>query len=520
MGKNYSQCSINGICSINNAISSLHEIVLLHIKHLAFYLLKLKEYGITNDVIRSDLTEILYGICINICYSPTEYNEIISSIDKYIYQSVYLYEKYCRENNLEIQRPTKRLKKSKNIIDAIKDGEKSFLNKYKSLSKEQQNIYELIYLLCKSIIIKLVELNRLGIECKDAYYVVLSILNSCEIDGFCFDSVKDKFDEGLKVYYDLIKLIFATQKKLYGKIQEADIDMSSFEGKAILVSGSDLKSLKTILEITENSNINIYTHGFDMLVAHTLPEISKHSHLRGHFSVNKNNYIADFSTFRGPILMSRVYMENVDFLYRGRLFSLDPYVSRGISRIKDNDFEPLIKATTLANGFKKYNKRAFIHAGFDEDKILNFTDGILEKLKNDEIKNLYVIGICNCEQNSPYYDALLENIPEKSYVFSFSYDKSGENIYHINSYYDGRLFLKIFRNIKDYKDKNISVFMTHGDRYTVANLLLVKYLGFKHVFSDNFPQHIITPQTKAILEEKFGINFVLDAKSDIEKSMC
>ena len=97
MGKNYSQCSINGICSINNAISSLHEIVLLHIKHLAFYLLKLKGYGITNDMIRTELTEILYGICINICYSPTEYNEIISTIDKYIYQSVYLYEKYCKE---------------------------------------------------------------------------------------------------------------------------------------------------------------------------------------------------------------------------------------------------------------------------------------------------------------------------------------------------------------------------------------------------------------------------------------
>jgi hydroxylamine reductase len=519
--KNYSECSINGVCSIDNAISSLHEIVLLHIKNLAFYITKLKDFGITNDLIKKDIIEILYGIFINASYSEKEYNEIIIKIDKYITQSVYLYEKYCKDNNIAIQKPHKKIRRIYKLIDAIKDGEKKTLKKTKTFSIEQKNTYEIVYFLSRSIIIKLTELQRLGLDCKDAYYIVLDIMNSCELNGFCFDNIKEIFNKSIEIYFDLIKLIFATQKKLYGKIQEVDIDTSSYEGKSILVSGSDLKALQSILELSENTGIKVYTHGFDMLVAHTLPELSKYKHLKGHFSVDKNNYIADFSTFRGPILMSRVYMENVDFLYRGRLFSQDPYVSKGIEKIKNDDFTPLIKATSRALGFKKYNKRGLIHAGYDENKITTFTDKILEKVKNDEIKNLYVIGICNCSQNNKYYDELLNNLPKDSYAFSFSYDKQGDNIFHINSQYDGRLFLKIFRNLNEYKDKNISVFMTQGDRYTVSNLLLVCHMGFKHVFSDNFPDNIIAPNTKNILETKFNVNFISDsAIKDIEKTMC
>ena len=114
---------------------------------------------------------------------------------------------------------------------------------------------------------------------------------------------------------------------------------------------------------------------------------------------------------------------------------------------------------------------------------------------------------------------LLDNMPKRSYAFSFSYEKEGENIFHIKSYYDGRLFLKIFRNLENYKDKNITVFMTQGDRYTVANLLLVKRMGFKHVFSDNFSEYIIAPNTKDILQTKFGINFVTNPEDDIAKTI-
>lgn len=518
--KSYIQCSINGVCSIDNAISSLREVVLLYIKNFASYILKLKEFGITNDIIKDDVINILFGIFINLNYSEKEYSDIISKIDKYTIQSKFLYEKYCKDNNIKIQTINKKLKRSVNILEAIKNGEKSFLKKYKALSDEQKNTYEIIYLLCRSIIIRYVELKRLGVEYVDAYYSVLEIFNSCELNGFCFDNVQKIFIDCINVYHELMKLIYATQKNLYGNIQKTNVDMSTQEGKSILVSGSDMNALQRILDLTENSNINIYTHGFNMLVAHTLPEFSKYKNLKGHFSTEKHNYISDFSTFKGPILMSRVYMENIDFLYRGRLFSQDPYVSRGIEKIIDDDYTPLIEAAKNVAGFKKYHRRNTISAGFDEKEILAYTDDILNKLKDGELNQLYVIGICNCEQNNKYYETLLNNLPEKSFAISLSYNKSAENIYHINSLYDGRLFLKIFRNIAEYKDKNISVFMTREGRYTVANLLLLWNFGFRHIFSENFQDHIIASNTKQILETRFNIHFIKDPLLDIEKSKC
>ena len=145
--KTYTECSINGICSLDNAISSLHEVVLLYIKNLAFYLLKLKSFGITNDIIRKNVTKFLYGIFINARYCEQEYNDIIVNLEKYMSQSIFLYEKYCSDNGLDVEKPKKRIKKNYKLADAIKEGEKKTLKKYKILTLEQKNTYEIVYFL-------------------------------------------------------------------------------------------------------------------------------------------------------------------------------------------------------------------------------------------------------------------------------------------------------------------------------------------------------------------------------------
>ncbi|MBQ9688654.1 hypothetical protein IJV79_03340, partial [bacterium] len=384
---NFSECSINGICSSTNTVSSQCEIVMLYVRQLAFYLLKLKEYGITNDLIRNDVTDILYGLFMHAGYTQEKYSETITKLETFISQSVFLYERYCKEHNIKIDKSIKRLKKIHTVEDFIK-ADKNIATK-NELTPEQRNLHEVMFFLCSSIIIKHIELQRLGVDYKEAYYCVLSLLTTCMDKDFTYESVRTLFNNAVDIYIEVVKLIYATQKKLYGKIRETDVNTSSFEGKSILISGCDMKVLQTILDLTKDTSINIYTHGFEMIVAHTLPVLAKYDHLAGHFSVNKDNYIADFSTFKGPILLSRVYMENVDSLYRGRLFSLDPYVNKGVIKVVDNDLSALIKAASIAPGFKKAHKRDSIHAGFDEKKVLEFTDEVLEKLKEGEYERLY-----------------------------------------------------------------------------------------------------------------------------------
>ena len=110
-------------------------------------------------------------------------------------------------------------------------------------------------------------------------------------------------------------------------------------------------------------------------------------------------------------------------------------------------------------------------------------------------------------------------MPENSYVLSFSYDTKAENVFHINSLYDGRLFLKVFRHIKAYNDKNISVFVTNAGRHTVSNLLVLKNMGFRQVFCDKNLDKVITAHTKEFLQNKFSIDFTTDVMSDIEKTL-
>lgn len=512
------ECSISGVCSINTALTSVHETILLHIKYLAFYLLKLKDFGITNDKIKKDVLNILYGIAINATYSQEEFQGIVKNIDEYITQSKYLYEKHCKENQLKIETQKIKLQKNYDLIDTIKKWEKNFIKKYKTQSEEDKNSVEIIHILGRSLVIKIVELQRLNGDLKDAYYTILSLINTIEESNFKFPY--DFFEKGLLTFLEINKKIYAIQRKLFGRVMENEADMSSFEGKAILVSGTDLMPLKILLDETEKKDINIYTHGFDMLVAHTLPEFCKYKNLRGNFASGYENYIADFSVFPGPIVMSRVYMENVDFLYRGRLFSPDPYVSKGITRIDDFEFAPVVNSAIKSVGFKKNHKRKKIKLGYNEEEVTAYTDKILQKVKDGKIKNLYIIGLCNfSDKSEDYYEEFLQKLPDNSFAFSFSHPKSAENIFHINSYFDTRLFLKIFRNFKDIPQGNISIFVTKGDRYVVTNLLLMKKLGFRHVFSSNFPDSIIAPNVKDILQQKFKINFISNVDKDIEKTM-
>lgn len=520
------ECITKGICSVNPILSSLNEIILLYLKELSFYLTRLRDFGVTNEQIKETVMYCLFNIVTGAEYNQEQFHEVIVKLYDYINQSKILYEKLCVERNIDIEVSKTYFKYSKkfDLTEAIKKGEKYFIKKSHSFTPKQKDLHDILIFLAKSMGIKLYELNQLGKEHEDAYYDLLALLDALTPVDFSEEKLKQKLEKTIEIYYDLAKTVFNTQLELYGEMTPADVSFSPIVGKAILVSGSDLKKLEKVLKATEGTEINVYTHGIEMLMAHSFPRLKSHPNLKGHFGLGMDSSLIDFASFPGAILMTKATLQKIEYLYRGRLYTTDPIAPQGVVRIKDDNYEPLIKSALSAKGFVNPFEKPSMKVGYDEKEMIKLIDNVVDKLSSGEIKHLYILGLSNIPNTAyyQYFQRFFDLIPKNCYAISLCCSIKRENIFHPDSFYDYSFLYKILKEIKtkiDFKDANISVFLTRCDKHTISNLLYLKQMGIKNVYMCKCPTNLLNPSLIKTLQETFDIKEISEPKIDLEATL-
>lgn len=515
------ECMSKGICSLNPSLTSVQEVILLYLKELSFYLLKLKDFGVTNEKIKEVVTYAFFNIITDAEYKQEEFHNVMSKLYYFIEESKALYENFCDEKSIDIEKVKTYFKRSRNfdLTLAIKRGERYFLKKNYGVSIEQKNVFDIILFLVKSMFIKIIECQRLGFDDNKAFYDALKMLDRIHLDDFSMETVKEELQDFSMDYYDIVKNVFYAQIELYGPIETTQVSFSNEISKAILVSGSDYKKLENVLEATENLPIDVYTHGIEMLMAHAHPKMRAHPNLKGHFGTGFETSIIDFATFPGAILMTKGTLQRVEYLYRGRLFTLDPIAPMGIVRIKDNNYEPLIKSALQAKGFTKVHRKPDVKVGFSEIEINNKVDEILEKYEKKEIENLIFIGLLNYPSiDKSYFDNFLEAVPKNCYVISLCHEKNSDNIFHFDSYFDYSLFYLILKKLSEkasLADLNITVFLTKCDKHTLANLIYLSKIGVKNIYMCKCPSTLMNPSLLNTMRDLFDIKEFSNAREDL-----
>ena len=519
------ECLTKGVCSVSPALTSIQEIILLYTKELSFYVLKLKDFGTTNDLIKEVVIYALFNIVTNAEYSQEQFQNLLVKMYDFIIQSKALYEKQCITNNVEIKTTKSYFKYSKtfDLTDAIRKGEKYFLKKSTTFTLEQRSLYDILLFLVKSIVIKITELSRLGKDSDSAYYSILETLDTVGAGEFSEEKFRDQIKKTIDSYYQIVIDVFHAQNELYGPMSLNEVSFSQEAGKAILVSGSDFKKLENILEETKNTEISVYTHGLEMLMAHSFGKFKLYPNLKGHFGSSVESSIVDFASFPGAILMSKCTLQRVEYLFRGRLFTLDPIPPMGITKIKDDNYEPLIKAALDSKGFTAAQKKSPMNVGFDETQINKKVDEIVDKIINNKIRNLYFVGIVNyTETCTPYFERFFQLMPKDSFAFSFNFNVNRENVYHLNSFCDYTLLYKVLKRIRSKKpldEINLSVFLTKCDKHTIANLLYLKQIGVKHLYTCKCPVTLINPMLMETLQKSFEIKEFSNPQADINETL-
>ncbi|SDU05926.1 hypothetical protein [Desulfobacula phenolica] len=176
-----------------------------------------------------------------------------------------------------------------------------------------------------------------------------------------------------KIVLMAVEMLNSGMIQAYGRPIPTKVQFGVKKGKAILVSGYDLKNLEHLLKQTQEKGITVYTHG-EMLCAHAYPKLKKFSHFFGQFGVDRLKQISDFSTFPGAILMTTRCSQRPKKTIQNNIFTSGMVGWPGIHHISGFSFQPLIDKALSLPGFLEDKVQGEVMVGLAENAVLNVAD--------------------------------------------------------------------------------------------------------------------------------------------------
>jgi hydroxylamine reductase len=330
-----------------------------------------------------------------------------------------------------------------------------------------------------------------------------------------------------------MELLDAANTGVYGHPVPTKVPLGAKKGKAILVSGHDLKDLEEILKQTEGKGINIYTHG-EMLATHGYPELKKYTHFYGHYGTAWQNQQKEFVGFPGPILMTTNCISRVQPAYADHIFTTGLVGWPGATHVKDYNFAPVIEKALSMPGFPEDVNGKSVMTGFGRNAILAVAGPVIEAVKNKAIRHFFLVAGCDgAKPGRNYYTEFVEKVPKDCVVLTLAcgkfrfFDKDLGDIGGIprlldigqcNDAYSAVVVAKALAEAfgVGVNDLPLSLVLSWYEQKAVAILLALLNLGIKNIRLGPSLPAFITPNVLDVLVKNFDIKPITTADADLK----
>ena len=224
-----------------------------------------------------------------------------------------------------------------------------------------------------------------------------------------------------------MELLDAANTSTYGHPQPTKVSLAPVAGKAILVTGHDLKDLYDLLVQTEGLGINVYTHG-EMLPAQAYPGFKRFKHFAGHFGTAWQNQQKEFPAFPGAILFTTNCIQKPAASYMENVFTTGLVGWPGVAHVSNGDFGKLINRALATKGFTQQDvtraPKKSVMVGFGHNTVLSVADKIIEGVKSGAIRHFFLVGGCDgARPGRNYYTEFVEKTPKDSIVLTLACGK-------------------------------------------------------------------------------------------------
>jgi hydroxylamine reductase len=330
-----------------------------------------------------------------------------------------------------------------------------------------------------------------------------------------------------------MELLDAGNTGTYGHPEPTKVPLGAKKGKAILVSGHDLKDLDDILKQTQGKGINVYTHG-EMLPCHGYPELKKYPHFHGHYGTAWQNQAKEFGEFPGAIVMTTNCIQKPTDTYKDNLFTTGLVGWPGIQHIADKDFSPAIEKALEMPGFTEDGEDKSVMVGFGRNAVMGVAPTVIEAVKNKAIRHFFLVGGCDgAKPGRSYYTDFVEKAPQDTVILTLAcgkfrfFDKDLGDIGGIprlldigqcnDAYSAIQIAVALSKAFEcEVNDLPLSMILSWYEQKACAILLTLLYLGIKDIRLGPSLPAFITPNILDVLVEKFNIMPISTPEEDLK----
>ena len=339
---------------------------------------------------------------------------------------------------------------------------------------------------------------------------------------------------------DAMALLDKANTDTYGNPEITKVDIGVRKNPGILISGHDLRDLYELLEQTEGTGVDVYTHS-EMLPAHYYPAFKKYKHFAGNYGNSWWRQVYEFQHFNGPMLFTTncIVPPHPDANYKDRVYTTGSAGFPGFKHIErkpgqPKDFSEIIEHAKRCPAPEAIETGSII-GGFAHNQVFALADKIVDAVKSGAIRKFFVMAGCDGRMKGrEYYTEFAQKLPKDTVILTAGCAKYRYNklpLRDINgiprvldagqcndSYSLAVIALKLKKifGVKDINELPIVYNIAWYEQKAVIVLLALLYLGVKNIHLGPTLPGFLSPNVAKVLVEKFGIAGITTADDDLK----
>jgi hydroxylamine reductase len=527
-------CTFAGVCGKRASTSSAIDILLFAVRGVSIAADALRAGGYKIDQkVNLFVTDALFSTITNANFDDAS---LLSRVKKgFAIRNELL--AAAKQENIEVPQ-----------VDEItwKGEEKDYLEKAKTVgvlreqNEDLRSLKELVLYGLKGMAAYHEHAIRLGFNEDSIHTFTQSAIAQMATKNMTADELVKLVMQTGKFGVDAMALLDKANTTRYGNPEITKVNLGVGTNPGILISGHDLRDIEQLLEQTEGTGVDVYTHG-EMLPAHYYPAFKKYKHFIGNYGNAWWKQREEFAQFNGPIVFTTNCivppMENA--VYKSRMFTSNSTGFPGCKHIEtdENGHKDFSEVIALAKTCKApvALESGEIVGGFAHNQVLALADKVVDAVKSGAIRKFIVMAGCDGRmKNREYYTEFAKALPKDCVILTagcakYKYNKL--NLGDINgiprvldagqcndSYSLAVIALKLKEvfGLDDINKLPIVYNIAWYEQKAVIVLLALLYLGVKNIHLGPTLPAFLSPNVAKVLVDNFGIAGIGTVDEDLK----
>ena len=529
-------CTVHGVCGKPPEVAALQDLLIEALKGISMYAHRARQLGKTDAAIDRFALEAPFATLTNVNFDPARFQGYLTRAAELLGAARTLYQEACQAAGQEpeaLAGPAA-WEPAADLDGLIRQGEAvGIQSRIDQHGEDVAGLQELILYGLKGAVAYAYHALALGKESDEIYALTHELLDFVAGEPTDIGPLLGNALKTGELNLKAMEVLDAANTETYGHPEPTAVRVTPVAGKAILISGHDLKDLKALLEQTEGKGIHVYTHG-EMLPCHAYPELKKHAHLAGNYGGAWQDQRAEFDAFPGSILMTTNCIQKPKDSYIGRIFTAGTVGWPGVAHIEGDDFTAVIDSALAAPGFAADEPEQTITVGFGRNAVMGVAGAVIDAVKSGVVRHFFLIGGCDgAKPGRNYYTELAEAVPDDCVILTLACGKYRFNkldfgdiggiprLLDIGQCNDAYSAVQIAVALAgafetDVNGLPLSMILSWYEQKAVAILLTLLHLGIQNIrLGPSLPAFVTAPVLE-ILVEKFSIAPVTTAQEDLQ----